>query len=45
MGLPTYITLRDGTEVERLTGGDVTIQQIEAAIDRLLAGGHDGAEG
>jgi thioredoxin 1 len=45
MGLPTYITLRDGTEVERLTGGDVTIQQIEAAIDRLLAGGINGAEG
>ena len=39
MGLPTYITLRDGVEVERLTGGEVTIQQIEAAVDRLVEGG------
>jgi len=45
MGLPTYITLRDGVELERLTGGDVTIQQIEAAIDRLVKGGADGTTG
>jgi thioredoxin len=38
MGLPTYITLRDGVEVERLTGGEVSIQQIEAAINRLVEG-------
>ena len=37
MGLPTYVTMRDGQEVERLTGGDVTIDQIEAAVERLLA--------
>jgi thiol-disulfide isomerase/thioredoxin len=43
MGLPTYITLRDGVEVERLTGGDVSIYQIEAAIDRLLEGAADGS--
>ncbi len=45
MGLPTYITLRDGVEVERLTGGDVTIQQIAAAINRLLEGDEHGPEG
>jgi thioredoxin-like negative regulator of GroEL len=37
-GLPTYITLRDGEEVERLTGNGTTIEDIEAAIERLLAG-------
>jgi thioredoxin-like negative regulator of GroEL len=45
MGLPTYITLCDGVEVERLTGGEVTIQQIEAAIDRLVEGGAHGPTG
>jgi thioredoxin len=37
-GLPTYITLRDGGEVERVTGNGATIEDIEAAIERLLAG-------
>ena len=37
-GLPTYITLRDGGEVERVTGNGATIDDIEAAIQRLLAG-------
>src|SRR5256885_11343183 len=45
MGLPTYISLKDGSEVERLTGADVTIAQIEAAIQRLVNGGTDGPEG
>ena len=38
MGLPTYVTMRDGVEAERLTGGDTTIEQIEAAVGRLLEG-------
>ena len=38
MGLPTYVTMREGVEVERLTGGDTTIDQIEAAVGRLLEG-------
>ena len=38
MGLPTYVTMRDGQEVERLTGGDVRIEQIEAAVERLVNG-------
>jgi len=37
-GLPAYITLRDGVEVERLTGNGTTIKDIEAAVARLLDG-------
>jgi thioredoxin 1 len=37
-GLPAYITLRDGVEVERLTGNGTTIHEIEAAVGRLLSG-------
>jgi thioredoxin 1 len=37
-GLPAYVTLRDGVEVERLTGNGTTIDDIEAAVGRLLAG-------
>jgi thioredoxin 1 len=37
-GLPAYLTMRDGVEVERLTGNGVTPEQIEASIVRLLGG-------
>ncbi len=37
-GLPTYITMRDGLEVERLTGNDTSIEDIGAAVERLLNG-------
>ena len=37
-GLPVYITMRDGVEVERLTGNGISIDDIEAAVGRLLAG-------
>ena len=37
-GLPAYLTMRDGVEVERLTGNGTTAPQIEAAIERLLNG-------
>ena len=37
-GLPAYITLRDGVEVERLTSNGTTPEQIEAAIVRLMEG-------
>jgi thioredoxin 1 len=37
-GLPAYLTLRDGVEVERLTSNGTTPEQIEAAIGRLLGG-------
>ena len=45
MGLPTYVSLRNGSEVERLTGADVTIAQIEAALQRLVNGGTNVPEG
>jgi thioredoxin-like negative regulator of GroEL len=37
-GLPAYLTMRDGVEVERLTSAATTPEQIEAAIVRLLHG-------
>ena len=37
-GLPAYITLRDGVEVERVIGNGTTIQDVEAAVARLLDG-------
>jgi thioredoxin-like negative regulator of GroEL len=37
-GLPAYLTMRDGVEVERLTTISTTPEQIEAAIERLLDG-------
>ena len=37
-GLPAYLTMRDGVEVERLTSNGTTPQQIEDAIVRLLHG-------
>ena len=37
-GLPTYLTMRDGVEVERLTSNGTTPEQIEQAIIRLLDG-------
>jgi thioredoxin 1 len=37
-GLPAYLTMRDGVEVERLTSNTTTPEQIEQAIIRLLDG-------
>jgi thioredoxin-like negative regulator of GroEL len=37
-GLPAYITFRDGVEVERLTSANATPEDIEGAVERLLAG-------
>ena len=37
-GLPAYLTMRDGVEVERLTSNGTTPEQIEQAIIRLLNG-------
>lgn len=37
-GLPAYLTMRDGVEVERVTGNGSTIADIEAALGRLLDG-------
>jgi thioredoxin 1 len=35
-GLPTYLFYRDGKEVERLTGGAITISDIEASILKVI---------
>ncbi len=35
LGLPTYITLRDGQELERLSGAP-TAEDIELALERML---------
>jgi thioredoxin 1 len=37
-GLPAYLTMRDGVEVERLTSNGTTPEQIEEAIVRLMDG-------
>jgi thioredoxin 1 len=37
-GLPAYLTMRDGVEVERLTSNGTTPEQIEEAIVRLMNG-------
>ncbi len=37
-GLPAYLAMRDGVEVERLTSNDTTPEQIEQAIVRLMSG-------
>ena len=37
-GLPAYLTMRDGVEVERLTSNGTTPEQIEGAIVRLMNG-------
>jgi thioredoxin 1 len=37
-GLPAYLTMRDGVEVERLTSNGTTPDEIEQAIVRLLEG-------
>lgn len=37
-GLPAYLTMRDGVEVERLTSRATSPQQIEEVILRLLNG-------
>jgi thioredoxin 1 len=37
-GLPAYLTMRDGVEVERLTSNGTTPEHIEQAIIRLLNG-------
>jgi thioredoxin 1 len=37
-GLPAYLTMRHGVEVERLTSNRTTSEQIEQAIIRLLDG-------
>ena len=36
LGLPTFLFYKDGEEVNRLTGEQVTVNGIKRAIDKLL---------
>jgi thioredoxin 1 len=36
LGLPTFPFYKDGEEVNRLTGDQVTVEKIKRAIDKLL---------
>ena len=36
LGLPTFLIYKDGQEVDRLKGDDLTIEQIEAAMQKAL---------
>lgn len=35
LGLPTYIFYRSGSEVDRLTGGELTITDIEESVKKI----------
>lgn len=37
MSLPTFVFLRDGVEVERLTGGEVTVDDLRRSFSSLAA--------
>jgi thioredoxin 1 len=43
-GLPTYVLMRDGEEIERLSG-QVSKQDVERAFATLSANGSEGGEG
>lgn len=36
MGLPAFLLFRDGEEVSRLTGADITPERLEAWVDETL---------
>ena len=36
MGLPTFIIYKDGAEIKRLSGENLTITEIKAALDETL---------
>jgi thioredoxin 1 len=35
-GLPTFLLYKDGKEVDRLSGGNLKIEDIKAAIDKII---------
>ena len=37
LGLPTYLFYKNGAEVDRLTGGELTIGDIEASVQKIVA--------
>ena len=36
MGLPTFLFWKDGAEVTRISGGDVTLEKIKEKVEALL---------
>jgi thioredoxin 1 len=36
MGLPTYLVYKNGKEVDRLTGGDLNISDIEESVKKII---------
>jgi thioredoxin 1 len=36
LGLPTFLLYKNGKELDRLTGGDVTIKNIDQSVNDLL---------
>lgn len=36
LGLPTFLIYKDGKEVDRLSGGELKIGEIEAAISKVI---------
>jgi len=37
LGLPTFIFFKQGVEVDRMSGNDLTIEDIEASLQKLIA--------
>jgi len=37
LSLPTFLFYKDGEEVERMTGDQITIEEIKAAVDKMVA--------
>jgi len=36
LSLPTFLFYRDGTEINRITGEQITVENIKAAIEKML---------
>ena len=36
LGLPTYLLYKNGKEVDRLTGGELTINDIEKSVKKMM---------
>jgi thioredoxin 1 len=36
LGLPTYLLYKDGKEVDRLTGGELTIHDLEESVKKVV---------
>ena len=36
LGLPTFLIYKDGTEIDRLKGGELKIEEIEASVSKNL---------